>query len=109
MGWILHGASLTFKLILTLTLIQTLTRVQRAKPLVTAPTVRSKSCSRCLEVKPASEFNINKTTSSGLTSHCKVCKVFAWHQVHDCPENSRHGRTLGTVWRGIIWMGPRHA
>ena len=39
---------------------------------MTAPTVKSKSCSRCLEVKAASEFNINKTTSSGLTSHCKV-------------------------------------
>ena len=49
---------------------------QRAKPLVTAPTVKSKSCSRCLEVKAASEFNINKTTSSGLTSHCKAFPRF---------------------------------
>lgn len=45
---------------------------KRAKPLVAAPTVPAKSCSRCGETKPASDFNINKTTSSGLTSHCKV-------------------------------------
>lgn len=33
----------------------------------------AKSCSRCGATKPATDFNINKTTSSGLTSHCKVC------------------------------------
>ena len=32
----------------------------------------AKACSRCGATKPASDFNINKTTSSGLTSHCKV-------------------------------------
>lgn len=37
-----------------------------------APTVLAKACSRCGDTKPASVFNINKTTSSGLTSHCKV-------------------------------------
>ena len=46
--------------------------LQRAKPLVVAPTVDSKDCSRCGKHKLAAEFNINKTTSSGLTSHCKV-------------------------------------
>jgi hypothetical protein len=39
---------------------------------VAAPTVPAKACSRCGATKPASDFNINKTTSSGLTSHCKV-------------------------------------
>jgi hypothetical protein len=43
---------------------------------VAAPTVPAKACSRCGATKPASDFNINKTTSSGLTSHCKV--VFAF-------------------------------
>ena len=70
--WTLSEPDPDRKLAQPLALTPTLTRTQRAKPLVTAPTVRSKSCSRCLEVKPASEFNINKTTSSGLTSHCKV-------------------------------------
>jgi hypothetical protein len=40
---------------------------------VTESTVRSKSCSRCKEEKPASEFGSHKGHSSGLESQCKVC------------------------------------
>lgn len=32
-----------------------------------------KQCTRCLEVKPSSEFNARKDTRSGLSSHCKAC------------------------------------
>ena len=38
-----------------------------------APTVEGKSCSQCLEVKPASQININRAISSGLDSQCRVC------------------------------------
>lgn len=56
--------------------------LQRAKPLVVTPTVVNKGCSRCGKMKQATEFNINKTTSSGLTSHCKARPQPATRSTH---------------------------
>jgi len=33
----------------------------------------SKTCFKCGEVKPLSEFNKNKTKKNGISTHCKVC------------------------------------
>ena len=33
-----------------------------------------KTCTKCNEEKPASEFNKNKATKDGLASHCKECR-----------------------------------
>jgi hypothetical protein len=35
---------------------------------------QTKACSRCREVKPTSEFGINRATTDGLQYHCKVCE-----------------------------------
>ncbi len=40
---------------------------------VTIPTVDSKKCSKCNEIKPASTFDRYKRTSDGLQSQCKDC------------------------------------
>lgn len=64
---------------------------------VAAPTVPAKACSRCGATKPASDFNINKTTSSGLTSHCKVHPLpfdFSLSPFGDVPFSSRQCQLL---------------
>lgn len=42
------------------------------KVLVTTPTVDAKSCTRCRQHKPASEFYRQNTSHDGLRSWCKV-------------------------------------
>lgn len=48
-----------------------------------------KICTKCLEVKPVTDFGANKQSPSGLTSYCKPCLAIKAREMRATPEGKK--------------------
>lgn len=48
-----------------------------------------KICTKCLEIKPVTDFGANKQSPSGLTSYCKPCLAIKAREMRATPEGKK--------------------
>lgn len=59
--------------------------------------MKTKTCAKCKEVKPVSEFHKSRNHKGGLTSRCKVCRAEydrVYYQTNQAHQNRQRKKRL---------------
>lgn len=62
----------------------------------------SKACSRCKQIKPASEFDADKRLKSGLKASCKPCRKIINATSYEKYGDKRRANARGKYWEDPI-------